>query len=296
MRAKVENLTLEELYKDYDRLKYFAEKYYYTTAYNALVKGRDELLDVLKEQITKRKLVELENQHTDGLIEKAVNKMRKTCAVPIYQHIQDKNYSDNVNVCDIVYTTDNGQTFKCCTENEWKYDMGVKVGWVTNSTPIHKFDGDYYTICANKVFDDLTLYCGELELPPYAKEFFQTTTYEVGNDYNGFDHTNTMCETMYGKNKKCALDVVWDYNIEGVDDDMLNWYIPSCGELKYFSENFSDKKKLELNIQGSDILLSSNLRDKQTKWVYSLLADEPVPNSLFWEGKLLPFAKIKIEH
>ena len=66
MRANIKDLKIEEIYEDYIQLKAIEEKYYYcgnSTVFNNAAEG---LMALLKNEITRRKLKELETNHNLG--------------------------------------------------------------------------------------------------------------------------------------------------------------------------------------------------------------------------------------
>lgn len=63
MRENIRDLKLGEIYDDYVQLKAIEEKYYYCGNSIVFNKAAEGLMALLKEEITKRKLEELETNH-----------------------------------------------------------------------------------------------------------------------------------------------------------------------------------------------------------------------------------------
>lgn len=63
MRANIKDLKIEEIYNDYQLLKSINEKYYYCGNSTVFDKAAEGLMTVLKNEITRRKLEELETNH-----------------------------------------------------------------------------------------------------------------------------------------------------------------------------------------------------------------------------------------
>ena len=66
MRANIRDLKLEEIYDDYVQLKAIEEKYYYCGNSTVFNKAAEGLMALLKDEITRRKLEELEANHNLG--------------------------------------------------------------------------------------------------------------------------------------------------------------------------------------------------------------------------------------
>lgn len=66
MRANIRDLKLEEIYDDYVQLKAIEEKYYYCGNSTVFNKAAEGLLTLLKDEIARRKLEELEANHNLG--------------------------------------------------------------------------------------------------------------------------------------------------------------------------------------------------------------------------------------
>lgn len=66
MRANIKDLKIEEIYDDYVQLKAIEEKYYYCGNSTVFNKAAEGLMTVLKNEITRRKLEELDANHNLG--------------------------------------------------------------------------------------------------------------------------------------------------------------------------------------------------------------------------------------
>lgn len=66
MRANIRDLKLGEIYDDYVQLKAIEEKYYYCGNSTVFNKAAEGLMALLKDEITRRKLEELEANHNLG--------------------------------------------------------------------------------------------------------------------------------------------------------------------------------------------------------------------------------------
>lgn len=66
MRANIKDLKLEEIYDDYVQLKAIEEKYYYCGNSTVFNKAAEGLMALLKDEIARRKLEELEANHNLG--------------------------------------------------------------------------------------------------------------------------------------------------------------------------------------------------------------------------------------
>ena len=66
MRANIKDLKLEEIYDDYVQLKAIEEKYYYCGNSTVFIKAAEGLMALLKDEIARRKLEELEANHSLG--------------------------------------------------------------------------------------------------------------------------------------------------------------------------------------------------------------------------------------
>ena len=66
MRANIKDLKIEEIYNDYQLLKSINEKYYYCGNSTVFDKAAEGLMTVLKNEITRRKLEELDANHNLG--------------------------------------------------------------------------------------------------------------------------------------------------------------------------------------------------------------------------------------
>src|SRR5574344_2060966 len=75
MRANIKDLKLEEIYDDYVQLKAIEEKYYYCGNSTVFNKAAEGLMALLKDEITRRKLEELEANHNLGPLCKKLNEL-----------------------------------------------------------------------------------------------------------------------------------------------------------------------------------------------------------------------------
>lgn len=75
MRANIRDLELGEIYDDYVQLKAIEEKYYYCGNSIVFNKAAEGLMALLKEEITKRKLEELETNHNLGPLWKKLEEL-----------------------------------------------------------------------------------------------------------------------------------------------------------------------------------------------------------------------------
>lgn len=75
MRANIRDLELGEIYDDYIQLKAIEEKYYYCGNSIVFNKAAEGLMALLKEEITKRKLEELETNHNLGPLWKKLEEL-----------------------------------------------------------------------------------------------------------------------------------------------------------------------------------------------------------------------------
>ena len=75
MRANIKDLKLEEIYDDYVQLKAIEEKYYYCGNSTVFNKAAEGLMALLKDEIARRKLEELETNHNLGPLCKKLNEL-----------------------------------------------------------------------------------------------------------------------------------------------------------------------------------------------------------------------------
>ena len=66
MRANIKDLKIEEIYDDYVQLKAMDEKYRYCSNSNVFYEAAGVLMALLKNEIARRKLEELEAKHNLG--------------------------------------------------------------------------------------------------------------------------------------------------------------------------------------------------------------------------------------
>lgn len=76
MRAKIENLSLDEIYNDYCLMKAMDEKYYYGGT-DKIKNASEALMNVLKSEIMNRTLKVLENNRNDKSIRESVEQIAK---------------------------------------------------------------------------------------------------------------------------------------------------------------------------------------------------------------------------
>lgn len=75
MRANIRDLKLGEIYDDYVQLKAIEEKYHYCGNSIVFNKAAEGLMTLLKDEITRRKLEELEANHNLGPLCKKLNEL-----------------------------------------------------------------------------------------------------------------------------------------------------------------------------------------------------------------------------
>lgn len=75
MRANIRDLKLGEIYDDYIQLKAIEEKYHYCGNSIVFNKAAEGLMTLLKDEITRRKLEELETNHNLGPLCKKLNEL-----------------------------------------------------------------------------------------------------------------------------------------------------------------------------------------------------------------------------
>lgn len=75
MRANIRDLELGEIYDDYVQLKAIEEKYYYCGNSIVFNKAAEGLMTLLKDEITRRKLEELETNHNLGPLWKKLEEL-----------------------------------------------------------------------------------------------------------------------------------------------------------------------------------------------------------------------------
>lgn len=90
VRARIENLSLEEIYGDYCTIKAMAEKYY-SSGTEKIKSASDALMDVLKNEIQKRTLKELENKRNTKDIRESIYSSSKMSATMDFVN-ELKNY------------------------------------------------------------------------------------------------------------------------------------------------------------------------------------------------------------
>ena len=77
MRANIRDLELGEIYDDYVQLKAIEEKYHYCGNSIVFNKAAEGLMTLLKNEITRRKLKELETNHDFKPIQKESKELRE---------------------------------------------------------------------------------------------------------------------------------------------------------------------------------------------------------------------------
>ena len=89
MRKNVRDLSLEEIYNDYRQLKAIDERYFHCGNNIVFNKAAEALMALLKEEITKRKLEELETNHDLKLTDEEINKLAKSKNVTTTMSTED---------------------------------------------------------------------------------------------------------------------------------------------------------------------------------------------------------------
>ena len=75
MRANIKDLKIEEIYDDYVQLKAMDEKYRYCSNSSVFYEAAGVLMALLKNEITRRKLEELETNHNLGPLCKKLDEL-----------------------------------------------------------------------------------------------------------------------------------------------------------------------------------------------------------------------------
>lgn len=78
MRKDIRDLSLEKIYNDYRQLKAIEEKYYYCGNSIVFNKAAEALMALLKEEITRRKLEELETNHDLKLTDEEMEELSES--------------------------------------------------------------------------------------------------------------------------------------------------------------------------------------------------------------------------
>ena len=89
MRANIRDLELGEIYDDYVQLKAIEEKYHYCGNSIVFNKAAEGLMTLLKDEITRRKLEELETNHDLKLTDEEINKLAKSKNVTTTMSTED---------------------------------------------------------------------------------------------------------------------------------------------------------------------------------------------------------------
>lgn len=89
MRKNIRDLSLEEIYNNYRQLKAIEEKYFHCCNNIVFNKAAEALMALLKEEITKRKLEELETNHDLKLTDEEINKLAKSKNVTTTMSTED---------------------------------------------------------------------------------------------------------------------------------------------------------------------------------------------------------------
>ena len=89
MRKNVRDLSLEEIYNDYRQLKAIDERYFHCGNSIVYNKAAEALMALLKEEITKRKLEELETNHDLKLTDEEINKLAESKNVTTTMSTED---------------------------------------------------------------------------------------------------------------------------------------------------------------------------------------------------------------
>ena len=77
MRENIKDLKIEEIYDDYVVLKAIEEKYHYCCNSSVFIKAAEGLMTLLKDEITRRKLEELEVNHNLGPLRKKMEELNE---------------------------------------------------------------------------------------------------------------------------------------------------------------------------------------------------------------------------
>ena len=77
MRENIRELELGEIYDDYVQLKAIEEKYHYCCNSSVFIKAAEGLMALLKDEITRRKLEELEANHNLGPLCKKLKELNE---------------------------------------------------------------------------------------------------------------------------------------------------------------------------------------------------------------------------
>ena len=75
MRENIRDLSIEEIYNDYRQLKAIDERYFHCGNNIVFNKAAEGLMALLKEEITRRKLEELETNHNLGPLCKKLDEL-----------------------------------------------------------------------------------------------------------------------------------------------------------------------------------------------------------------------------
>lgn len=78
MRANIRDLSLEKIYNDYRQLKAIDERYFHCGNNIVFNKAAEALMALLKEEITKRKLEELETNHDLKLTDEEMEELSES--------------------------------------------------------------------------------------------------------------------------------------------------------------------------------------------------------------------------
>lgn len=78
MRKDIRDLSLEKIYNDYRQLKAIEEKYYYCGNSIVFNEAAEALMALLKEEITRRKLEELETNHDLKLTDEEMEELSES--------------------------------------------------------------------------------------------------------------------------------------------------------------------------------------------------------------------------
>ena len=89
MRTNIRDLELGEIYNDYQQLKAIEERYFHCGNNIVFNKAAEALMALLKEEITKRKLEELETNHDLKLTYEEINKLAESKKVTTTMSTED---------------------------------------------------------------------------------------------------------------------------------------------------------------------------------------------------------------
>ena len=89
MRANIRDLELGEIYNNYRQLKAIDERYFHCSNSIVFNKAAEALMALLKEEITKRKLEELETNHDLKLTDEEMEELSESKNVTTTMSTED---------------------------------------------------------------------------------------------------------------------------------------------------------------------------------------------------------------